>query len=784
MKQINYFLKIVLFIVVMAFFQQCANKFYKSGKDFYEAGNYKDAIAQYDQWIKEDPDNAKAYLSRAKAYQKLGEKQKAAEDYNRAGAFNDDESVFMKAARLYMEIDSYEKAAEMANKAIALDEKLQEAYKLRIQALITLERYADALFMSNKLISLDSKNAINHYWHGYIADKMGSYKIAEKDFRKAIEISPKYIEAYVALGDVLHKMEKYDQALEICNKALEIDKKNKALLTTRSEVYHDMMEFPRAINDLSKILLFHPKDEAIFLKRGKYYKEFNQDMNAINDFSKVISLNPKNAEAYYLRATAHEEVTNYNKAARDYETYLDLVDKKLLSEERRAKIKERLFELRREDEAPVVVFSDSLNFNGSELTVRGDKEKIRLKGQIQDESPISKAKANGSEINVISDEFEKNKEFYADVNIKGKSRIVVEVTDVYNNTGQLTVPLNRTEVDPPEVKLKTPYASYNGEVYLQNDNSKLYIEGQVKDENRIKNIYINDVNASFPDKVKNPNFSATIDIANKDEFKVVATDIYGNKREKVFSLNREGVYISEDNPMGKTWVVFIENSSYQTFASLDGPVKDVSKIKAALANYRIHNFIHKKNLTKQEMERFFSIELRDLVRANKVNSLLIWYAGHGKFINETGYWVPVDGKRDDEFSFFNINNLKASLQAYSDLITHTLVVTDACESGPSFYQAMRSITKKRDCGDWKDTKAKSAQVLSSAGYELAVDESQFTESFANTLVNNPNACLPIEDVVSKVTLSVAKSGRQEPQFGKIAGLNDEGGTFFFIAKEK
>jgi len=213
-------------------------------------------------------------------------------------------------------------------------------------------------------------------------------------------------------------------------------------------------------------------------------------------------------------------------------------------------------------------------------------------------------------------------------------------------------------------------------------------------------------------------------------------------------------------------------------------VKDVSKIKSVLANYRIHNFIHKKNLTKRELEKFFSIELRDLVRTNKVNSLLIWYAGHGKFINETGYWVPIDANRDDEFSFFNINNLKASLQAYSKHVTHTLVVTDACESGPSFYQAMRSIHKKRDCSDWRDTQAKSAQVLSSAGYELAVDESQFTETFANTLENNPNACLPIEDVVSKVTLAVSKAGRQKPQFGKIAGLEDEGGTFFFISKEK
>jgi hypothetical protein len=124
--------------------------------------------------------------------------------------------------------------------------------------------------------------------------------------------------------------------------------------------------------------------------------------------------------------------------------------------------------------------------------------------------------------------------------------------------------------------------------------------------------------------------------------------------------------------------------------------------------------------------------------------------------------------------------LKASLLDYSKTVTHVLVVTDACESGPSFYQAMRSTPVERNCGDWQATKFKSSQVFSSAGYELAVDNSQFTRTFANALKNNPDACIPIENIVSKVTLAVAKNKQQKPKFGKIFGLEDEDGTFFFI----
>jgi len=95
---------------------------------------------------------------------------------------------------------------------------------------------------------------------------------------------------------------------------------------------------------------------------------------------------------------------------------------------------------------------------------------------------------------------------------------------------------------------------------------------------------------------------------------------------------------------------------------------------------------------------------------------------------------------------------------------------------------MRSELVERNCNDWEATRFKSSQVFSSAGYELAVDDSQFTRTFANVLANSPDACVPIESIVKKVTTAVENTNQQAPQFGKIAGLEDEDGTFFFIPK--
>ena len=180
------------------------------------------------------------------------------------------------------------------------------------------------------------------------------------------------------------------------------------------------------------------------------------------------------------------------------------------------------------------------------------------------------------------------------------------------------------------------------------------------------------------------------------------------------------------------------------------------------------------------MERFFAIELRDLVRANQVKSLMVWYAGHSKFLNSTGYWIPVDAKKDDEFTYYNINSLRAVLQSYKNIV-HFLTVSDACETGSAFLLAMRG-GKAQLCDHWQATKFKSAQAFTSAGFELASDVSIFTKIFAKTLNYNPDACIAIEKVVSKVSRAVSQNQAQAPKFGRISGLEDENGTFFFMKK--
>ena len=760
---------------------QTPKKYFKAGDEFLETKNYLDAIDQYSKAIDMDPDFTKAYLARAAVYEQIDSTLQAALDYKRASVFlPKDDEVHYHAGRLFNGIGEYHEALFMLNKATSIARKNDLAFTEKTTTLLALEKYDMSLAVSDSALKLE-KSAKNYYQHGLASAYLDNRAQAESDFTQAIDINPGFLEAYIARASLYKEDLKLDDAMRDVSKVIEYDDKYVEAYLIRSEIYKERLEYPNAINDISRILLVEPENPEMYVKRGTYYQEFNQHPNAINDFSKAILYSQDDPEAYFLRAKSYEEILDYKNAAKDYGTIGILSKYNGEAMKLKDEAEARLYEINRETDNPHIMLMEPV-LNAEEiLELPLDKNEVIIKGKIEEQSDIRTLKING--VDILN--FEKKEDYYvflASVPVENVDEIHVTAMDAYENEAEKIFPIRRTEINAPEIQIIAPYASDNGEVVLENDDQYLYVEGKVSDESLIKSIMIEGVTASYDPQERNPTFSAPrINIVNKNSFAVEAEDIYGNKTAQSFTINREWI-ITQENPMGKTWVVFVQNSNYETFASLEGPVNDISLMKGALANYQINKIILKEDMTKEEMEKFFSIELRDLVRSNQVQSLMIWYAGHGKSVNDVGYWIPVDAERDDEFTYFNINTLKASLQTYTKYITHTLVVTDACESGPTFYQAMRSISGERSCDDWEATRFRSSQVFSSAGYEEASDNSQFTRTFANALANNPNACIPIENIVSQVRVAVVRNNQQEPRFGKITGLEDENGTFFFIAK--
>lgn len=770
----------VFFTAALAVNGQSAKKYFKAGEDFAKVNKFEDAISQYSKAIELDPKYEAAYISRATAHERLNDFKSAAEDYERALVFvGKDEEIQFNAGRAYLKSGQAASALVKLNKALEIKSTYLDAYQYRIQAFIELERFDDALNDCKRALKF-KQDEMNYYYLGLVYEKLELFDDAEAAYKNSILKNGNVLDSHLALAKLSFEREKFDLAMQSVNQVLRINSNHKEGLMIRSRIHARQMNLTKAVDDISLALTKFMGDPELLMLRGDVYQQLSRHTDAIIDYTMAIDNSEEvDADAYYKRARSYEAIKNLEMAMKDYDKLLELSEFDGNAQRLLAQAKQRMFELNRERDKPVVKLVEPTANKEKVINIPKGTNVIALTGLIDEKSDISILKVN--DFTVQPTKLENGYEFLASINLRDTDEIKVEVTDVYENSETSVFKVLWTERDIPKVNIVAPYASDNNMIYLDAENPVIYVEGQITDESLINSIYIDGIAASYRPTDLNPVFSARVDVENRNKFTVVAEDIYGNKATIDFTLNKEA-YNFADNPMGKTWVIFIENSDYEYFASLEGPTKDVTLMKTALLKYQVHNYIHKKDMTKQQMERFFSIELRDLIRGNQINSIMIWYAGHGKFINETGYWIPVDAQRDDEFTYFSVNALKAYMQSYPDIVTHTLVVTDACESGPSFYQAMRSTSEIRSCDDWNATRFKSSQVLSSAGYELASDDSQFTRTFANTLLNNPDSCIPIESIVQKVTTAVAGSNQQKPQFGKIAGLQDENGTFFFIPK--
>ena len=240
--------------------------------------------------------------------------------------------------------------------------------------------------------------------------------------------------------------------------------------------------------------------------------------------------------------------------------------------------------------------------------------------------------------------------------------------------------------------------------------------------------------------------------------------------------------------MGKTWAVIIANSSYTHWPALnDQPYKDAEKIKSVLEGYKITTYV-KKDLTRNE----FDLYLRDLsrqLRRYRVNSLLLYYAGHGAFdkeLSKKGYWVPIDAKRNTYSDYISEDVIKTFLKSYSESCRHVLLMADCCFSGAVLRGDPIIKPTKADLYNLsRDTGKRSVFGITSGRQdESVVNKSYFVRAFVDVLERNQNRFYSVDDLSYEVSKRVSRTLLgQSPQAGWISDVETDFGKFIFVRKQ-
>lgn len=768
---------------------QSAKKIVKEAQLKYAEGKFQESVDLCTKALETEPSNGSAFHYRALSWKELKNYPNAIRDFQSAlNSSPKSERLVAELASTFVLAGEKQDAIKAFDRLIELDNKSAFAYAGKSAVQLDMGDFDGAYQTAAKGMESNKSDERCAYLKAQASDSMGNYALAEVGYSKALDLAKSSKEYrnnpvllkkfYTGLAKTKIRLSKDDEALNLLNDAIQVAPDDYQMYNLRAGLNIQKLNFQDALGDLNKSIALQGKNPDAFYLRGSVNQKMGQFSSAISDYNQAVLLQPNYVQAIAGRASCQLSTGKYNEAVRDYQKALELNPQSSELKKQLAEARTKQYEANVESVKPVLTLLKPQGSN-QELVIRTDAGEIEIEAQVNDASGIKSIVADGQSIPVNEEALNPTVRFAFQT--KGKEMLEIRVTDIYLNTSVYQWKLVRTEIDPPTVRIVRPIQSLEGNtLYIENKPS-LMIEGKVRDASLIQSIFVNESTASFPLDQKDPSFQALVSIGTRDSLVVQVSDIYGNQSRTKYKIVREDT--SGANPMGITWVVFIENTNYKNLQKLEGPSRDVSEMKAALANYKIDNVLHKKDMSKAQLDRFFSIDLRDQVQKNRVKSLIIWYAGHGKFLNETGYWIPVDGDTYEEFTYYSVNSLRASMQAYT-MLKHVLVVSDACESGPAFYMAMRDDEiKNRQCSDWEVTKFKSAQVLTSSNKELSSDNSLFTQAFANTLNNNPNDCVSIEYVATKVSGIVKQNQKQTPKFGKIKGLDDENGTFFFVKKD-
>jgi serine/threonine protein kinase len=163
--------------------------YYNNGVDKYNLGDNQGAIKDFNQAIQINPDYANAYYDRGSAKSNLGDKLGAIKDYNQAIQINtDDADLYNNRGWAKYNLGDKQGAIADYNQAIKLNPNFAFPYNNRGWAKYNLGDKQGAIADYNQAIKLNPDFAVPYYNRGLIYKELNDNEKAIKDFRQASQL--------------------------------------------------------------------------------------------------------------------------------------------------------------------------------------------------------------------------------------------------------------------------------------------------------------------------------------------------------------------------------------------------------------------------------------------------------------------------------------------------------------------------------------------------------------------------------------------------------------------
>lgn len=242
---------------------------------------YETALSDYNTLLEMDPDRGEALLARGRVRYKLGQFEKAKEDFTAfliAPKGETTQIIYRKSAT--GEGISQLFTAQTGNPA-------QAFYHLGLCS-IALQENVDAISYLDSAIYYSPQEADFYAEKGKAYAQLGDVESAKIQYKKALELNPDHFPAAQRM----------------------------AFLSQNTN--------EAALEELTRAITESPENPETFKQRG-YFRLMNGDPEgAIEDFDQVLLLDPGDIETMYYRGKGYASLKNWEKAETDYSISLEI----------------------------------------------------------------------------------------------------------------------------------------------------------------------------------------------------------------------------------------------------------------------------------------------------------------------------------------------------------------------------------------------------------------------------------------------------------------------------
>lgn len=258
-----------------------------------------------------------AYGNRGYAYYKIGKYDAAIADYNNALQLDSqDAGTYHNRGVAYYGTKRYDAALADYNKALELKLSNAEVYNNRGAAFAALGMSDAAIADFNKAVSMSADYAEAYNNRGTEFAKAGRLKEAIADFDKAVQLNPDYTDAKknreVATGNL------QNSTTSAARQPAEPKEESAEFYLNRGLQNGRTGNLTAAVLDFNKAIQLRPGYAEAYNDRGIVYAILQNYRGAFADFDRAVELKPDYGEAYYNRGITKRNMGNRDGACTDF----------------------------------------------------------------------------------------------------------------------------------------------------------------------------------------------------------------------------------------------------------------------------------------------------------------------------------------------------------------------------------------------------------------------------------------------------------------------------------